>query len=363
MSDVYAEPATGADPTDPATLARYTTLRLGGAASRLETATSAEEIVQKVQEAESRDESVLVLAGGSNVVIGDQGFPGTVVLIRSRGYRVVAEDADTITVRVEAGEPWDDLVAATVEHGWSGLEGLSGVPGSAGATPIQNVGAYGQEVAETITGVEAYDRTHGKVVRIDAADCGFAYRGSIFKYSDRWVVLTVDFRLARCPLSGPVRYAELARALGVEVGDRVPLADVRATVLRLRAGKGMVLDADDPDTRSVGSFFTNPVLDREAYELLRERAADLGEPPAWPGAGDVVKVSAAWLIDKAGFGKGYAGPEGVAISSKHTLALTNRSGTARTAALIALAREIREDVHDRFGVTLHPEPILINCPL
>jgi UDP-N-acetylmuramate dehydrogenase len=363
VSDVYADPATGADPTDPATLARYTTLRLGGAAGRLETATSADEIVQKVQEAEVRDEPILVLAGGSNVVIGDEGFPGTVVLLRSRGFRVVAEDADTVTVRVEAGEPWDDLVAATVERGWSGLECLSGVPGSAGATPIQNVGAYGQEVAETITGVEAYDRTHGKVVRIDAADCRFAYRGSIFKYSDRWVVLTVDFRLTRSPLSGPVRYAELACALGVEVGERVPLAEARRTVLRLRAGKGMVLDARDPDTRSVGSFFCNPVLDRGTYELLRERAAGLGEPPSWPAAGDAVKVSAAWLIDKAGFGKGYAGPGGVAISSKHTLALTNRSGTAATAALVALAREIREGVHHRFGVTLHPEPVLINCTI
>ena len=363
MSDVYAEPTTGAAPTGPATLARYTTLRLGGPAARLETATTAEEIVQKVREAEARDEPVLVLAGGSNVVIGDQGFPGTVVLLRSRGFRVVAEDADTVTIRVEAGETWDDLVAATIEQGWSGLECLSGVPGSAGATPIQNVGAYGQEVAETITAVQAYDRTHGEVVQIAAADCGFAYRGSVFKYSDRWVVLSVDFRLARSPLSGPVRYAELARALGVEVGDRVPLADARATVLRLRAGKGMVLDADDPDTWSVGSFFTNPVLEREAYELLRERAADLGEPPSWPGAGDVVKVSAAWLIDKAGFGKGYLGPEGVAISSKHTLALTNRAGTASTGALVALAREIRDGVHDRFGVPLHPEPVLINCTI
>ncbi len=363
MSDVYAEPTAGAFQAGPAALARYTTLRLGGPAARLETATNADEIVQKVQEAEARDESVLVLAGGSNVVIGDQGFPGTVVLIRSRGFRVVAEDSDTVTVRVEAGETWDDLVAATIERGWSGLECLSGVPGSAGATPIQNVGAYGQEVAERITAVEAYDRTHREIVRIAAADCGFAYRGSIFKYSDRWVVLSVDFRLARSPLSGPVRYAELARALGVEVGDRVPLADARAAVLRLRAGKGMVLDADDPDTWSVGSFFTNPVLEREAYELLRERAADLGEPPAWLCPGDVVKVSAAWLIDKAGFGKGHPGPEGVAISSKHTLALTNRSGTASTAALIALAREIRDAVHDRFAVTLHPEPVLINCTI
>ncbi|MEV4491458.1 UDP-N-acetylmuramate dehydrogenase [Micromonospora coxensis] len=363
MSDVYAEPTTGAGPAVPSALARYTTLRLGGPAGRLETATSTEEIVQKVQDAQRRDDQVLILAGGSNVVVGDAGFPGTVVLVRSRGLRVVAEDADTVTVRVEAGEPWDDLVATTVANGWSGLECLSGIPGSAGATPIQNVGAYGQEVAEIITGVEVYDRRDGRVDRIDAADCGFAYRSSIFKYSDRWVVLTVDFRLHRSPLSGPVRYAELARALGVAVGDRVPLADARATVLRLRAGKGMVLDAADPDTWSVGSFFTNPVLDREAYELLRERAADLGEPPSWPCPGDMVKVSAAWLIDKAGFGKGHPGPEGTAISSKHTLALTNHSGTASTAALVALAREIRDGVHARFGVPLHPEPVLVNCQI
>ncbi|SCG34368.1 UDP-N-acetylmuramate dehydrogenase [Micromonospora siamensis] len=362
MSDVYAHPTADARPNgDP--LARYTTLRLGGPAGRLVTAASADEIVHKVQEAQQRDEPVLILAGGSNVVIGDQGFPGTVVLVRSRGLRVVAEDAETVTVRVEAGEPWDDLVAATVANGWSGVECLSGIPGSAGATPIQNVGAYGQEVAETIVGVQVYDRTDGTVGRIDAADCGFAYRSSIFKYSDRWVVLSVDFRLARSPLSGPVRYAELARSLGVEVGDRVPLADARATVLRLRAGKGMVLDAADPDTWSVGSFFTNPVLDREAYQLLRERAADIAEPPSWPCPGDLVKVSAAWLIDKAGFTKGHPGPEGTAISTKHTLALTNRAGGTSTAALVALAREIRDGVHARFGVTLHPEPVLINCTI
>ncbi|MEU9509100.1 UDP-N-acetylmuramate dehydrogenase [Micromonospora sp. NPDC048170] len=363
MSDVYAQPTTGTEPATTCELARYTTLRLGGPAGRVVAGTDADRIVRAVREAAERDEQVLILAGGSNVVIGDAGFPGTVVLVRSRGLRVVAEDADTVTVRVEAGEPWDDLVAATVANGWSGLECLSGIPGSTGATPIQNVGAYGQEVAETITGVQVHDRVEGTDARIAADDCGFAYRSSIFKYSDRWVVLSVDFRLARSPLSGPVRYAELARALGVQVGERVPLADARATVLRLRAGKGMVLDAADPDTRSVGSFFTNPVLDAAAYELLRERAADIGEPPAWPGAGDVVKVSAAWLIDKAGFGKGHPGPEGVAISSKHTLALTNRSGTASTASLVELAREIRDGVHHRFGVTLHPEPILINCTI
>ncbi|MFJ5545645.1 UDP-N-acetylmuramate dehydrogenase [Micromonospora chalcea] len=363
MSDVYAEPATAGEPTDPATLARYTTLRLGGPAGRLETAEDAAQIVRKVQEAEAREQAVLVLAGGSNVVIGDQGFPGTVVLVRSRGFQAVAEEGDTVTVRVQAGEPWDDFVAATVERGWSGLECLSGIPGSAGATPIQNVGAYGQEVAETIVAVEAYDRTERRVARIAAADCGFVYRGSIFKYSDRWVVLSVDFRLTRSPLSGPVRYAELARALGVEVGDRVPLTEARSTVRRLRAGKGMVLDPADPDTWSVGSFFTNPVLPGEVFERMRERAADVGEPPHWPGVDGTVKVSAAWLIDKAGFGKGYAGPAGVAISSKHTLALTNHSGSASTAALVALAREIRDGVQSRFGVTLHPEPVLINCTI
>ncbi|RKN39131.1 UDP-N-acetylmuramate dehydrogenase [Micromonospora endolithica] len=360
MSDVYAQPTTGAEPDTSHRLAHYTTLRLGGPAGRVVTARTADELVRAVREITG---PVLVLAGGSNVVVGDDGFPGTVVLVRSRGLRVVDEDADTVTVRVEAGEPWDELVARTVANGWSGLECLSGIPGSTGATPIQNVGAYGQEVAETITGVRVYDRVTGATEQIAAADCGFAYRSSIFKYHDRRVVLSVDFRLARSPLSGPVRYAELARALDVEVGDRVPLADARAAVLRLRAGKGMVLDAADPDTWSVGSFFTNPVLDQAGYALLRERAAGIGEPPAWPGAGDVVKVSAAWLIDKAGFGKGHPGPEGVAISTKHTLALTNRSGTASTAALVALAREIRDGVQSRFAVTLHPEPVLINCTI
>jgi UDP-N-acetylmuramate dehydrogenase len=305
---------------------------------------------------------VLILAGGSNVVIGDDGFPGTVILIRSRGLRVLAETDQTVTLRVEAGEPWDEFVAATVEAGWSGLECLSGIPGSAGATPIQNVGAYGQEVAETVTAVQAYDRVGGEVVRLTAAECCFAYRSSIFRHSDRWAVLSVDFTLSRSPLSTPVRYAELARALGVDVGDQVPLAQARAAVRALRAGKGMVLDPADPDTRSVGSFFTNPVLDGAAYALLRDRADGLGEPPSWPAPSGVVKVSAAWLIDKAGFRKGYRGSGGAAISSKHTLALTNPDAGS-TAALIELAREIRDGVHDRFGVTLHPEPVLINCSL
>ncbi|RKR88797.1 UDP-N-acetylmuramate dehydrogenase [Micromonospora pisi] len=361
MPDVSAQTA-AADSAEPAPLANYTTLRLGGPPRRLVLAEETGEIVQGVREAELFGQPVLILAGGSNLVIGDDGFPGTVILIRSRGYRVVAQDDRTVTLRVEAGEPWDDLVAATVENGWSGLECLSGIPGSAGATPIQNVGAYGQEVAETVAGVEAYDRVADEVVRLTPQECAFAYRSSIFRHSDRWTVLSVDFTLQRSPLSTPVRYAELARALGVGIGDHVPLAQARATVRALRAGKGMVLDPADPDTRSVGSFFTNPVLDVAAYDRLVERSDGLGEPPSWPTPSGVVKVSAAWLIDKAGFGKGYRGAGGAAISSKHTLALTNPdSGT--TAALIDLAREIRDGVHDRFGVTLHPEPVLVNCTL
>lgn len=365
MSDPSALAGTRSHPTDPAgpqALAAYTTLRLGGPARRLVTAEKEEELIQHVRQAAQRDEPVLLLAGGSNVVISDAGFPGTVVLVRSRGVRVEAEDADAVTVRVEAGEPWDSFVAATVEAGWSGVECLSGIPGSTGATPIQNVGAYGQEVAETVAAVRVYDRTTGEISVMSPDECCFAYRASVFRNSHRFVVLSVDFRLARSALSAPIRYAELARALGVEIGERVPLADARAAVLELRAGKGMVLDENDPDTRSVGSFFTNPVLDEPAYVRLCERAADLGTPPSWPGPGGVVKVSAAWLIDKAGFAKGHAGPGGVAISSKHTLALTN-PGNGSTAALLALAREIRDGVHARFGVTLHPEPILVNCAI
>ncbi|HEX6967954.1 MAG TPA: UDP-N-acetylmuramate dehydrogenase [Micromonosporaceae bacterium] len=343
-------------------MAAHTTLRLGGPPRRLVVATSDEQIVRCVREATRHGEPVLLLAGGSNVVVADEGFPGTVVLIRSRGVRVLAEEADRVTLRVAAGEPWDAFVAGAVAAGRSGVECLSGIPGSTGATPIQNVGAYGQEVAETVTAVQVYDRVADAVVTKPAAECAFAYRSSVFRHSDRWVVLSVDFRLTRAPLSAPIRYAELARALGVEIGDRVPLADARAAVLTLRAGKGMVLDPDDPDTCSVGSFFTNPVLDAKAYERLCERAGDLGPPPSWPGAGGVVKVSAAWLIDKAGFTKGYAGAGGVAISGKHTLALTNR-GSGTTTALLALAREIRDGVRARFGVTLEPEPILVNCSL
>jgi UDP-N-acetylmuramate dehydrogenase len=352
-------------------LSGHTTLRLGGPAGRLLVATGTDEVVQTVRaasrdgrSASSRAGDVLILAGGSNVVIGDDGWPGTVVLLRNEGIAVTPVDEDRVDLTVQAGHSWDDVVGSAVEAGLSGLECLSGVPGSAGATPIQNVGAYGQEVAQTISAVRVLDRTTDRVTDLAPADCGFGYRSSVFRHRDRHVVLSVTFRLRRSAMSAPIRYEELARALEVSPGERAPLARVRESVLGLRAAKGMVLDPTDPDTRSVGSFFTNPVLATPAFDALRLRALEVGgsEPPSWPDS-DGVKISAAWLIERAGFHKGYSGSfDGVAVSAKHTLALTNR-GTGTTAALLGLAREIRDGVVKAFDVTLEPEPVLVNCSL
>ncbi len=340
-----------------ANLAPHTTLRLGGSATRLVTATHQHELVEIVR---ATPEDLFVLAGGSNVVIGDAGVEATVVLVRSQGIAVAGVGEEAL-VTVEAGHPWDDVVATCVADRLSGVECLSGIPGSAGATPIQNVGAYGQEVAETIRSVRVLDRRGGTVADLAPADCGFAYRTSVFKGSDRHVVLSVTFALRRSELSAPVRYAELARALGCEQGDRAPLTEVREAVLRLRAGKGMVLDPDDPDTRSVGSFFTNPVIGQDEFATLSARAGVTA--PHWPAGPDAVKVSAAWLIEQAGFTKGYAGGHpGVSVSTKHTLALTNRGG-GTTTSLLALAREIRDGVRKSFDVELRPEPVLVACAL
>ena len=244
-----------------------------------------------------------------------------------------------------------------MEDGLAGFECLSGIPGSVGATPIQNVGAYGQEVAETIVSVRAYDRGLDMVLTVDADECGFSYRSSTFKRTPaRWVVLAVRFELERRPDSRPVRYAELARALGIGLGERAPLADVRAAVLALRRRKGMVIDPGDPDSVSAGSFFTNPILDPAAFAALEERAGE--RPPRFPQQDGRVKTSAAWLIERAGFGRGYGDPETIAISDKHTLALTNRGG-GTTAQLLALAHEIAAGVRDAFGVELEPEPVLV----
>jgi UDP-N-acetylmuramate dehydrogenase len=316
-------------------LAPLTTLRLGGSAGRFVEARTEEEVVEA-----SRD-AALILAGGSNVVIADEGVPGTVARIVTRGV-----ERDGARLTVAAGEEWDPLVAMCVAEGLEGFECLSGIPGSVGATPIQNVGAYGQEVSETVESVRVFDRRTGRVEDMTPAECGFVYRGSVFKYHDRRVVLSVTFRLNVSSLSGPLRYAELARTLDVPVGGSAPLADVREAVLGLRRRKGMVIDPADPDTVSAGSFFTNPILD-----------APPDGAPFWPEPDGRFKVSAARQIERSGFHKVY-GDGRAGISTKHTLALVNRGG-ATTAELMALAREIAGGVQERFGVALHPEPVLV----
>ncbi|WP_053674500.1 UDP-N-acetylmuramate dehydrogenase [Streptomyces sp. NRRL B-1140] len=345
-----------------APLAPLTTFRLGGPATRLLTATTDDEVIAAVREADEAGTPLLLIGGGSNLVIGDKGFDGTALVIATKGFSL-----DGTSLELAAGEIWTDAVARTVEAGLAGIECLAGIPGSAGATPIQNVGAYGQEVSATITEVVAYDRRTGDTVTLANEDCAFSYRHSRFKSDpERYVVLRVRFSLEDAEgLSAPLRYAETARALGVEPGDRVPLAQARETVLKLRAGKGMVLDPEDHDTWSAGSFFTNPILTDTDFETFRTRVRDrLGdgvEPPAYPAGEGRTKTSAAWLIDKSGFTKGYGdGP--ARISTKHTLALTNR-GSATTEDLLALAREVVAGVHEAFGITLVNEPVTVGVSL
>ncbi|MEV8415998.1 UDP-N-acetylmuramate dehydrogenase [Streptomyces niveus] len=345
-----------------APLAPLTTFRLGGPVARLITATTDAEVVAAVREADDAGTPLLIIGGGSNLVIGDKGFDGTALRIATRGF-----DLTGTTLELAAGEIWTDAVARTVDAGLAGIECLAGIPGSAGATPIQNVGAYGQEVSSTITEVVAYDRATGETRTLTNAECEFSYRHSRFKeHPERYVVLRVRFALEDAGgLSAPVKYAETARALGVEPGDRVPAATARLTVLELRAGKGMVLDPADHDTWSAGSFFTNPILDDAQYAAFLARAAErLGPdvtPPAFPAGEGRTKTSAAWLIDRAGFTKGYgAGP--ARISTKHTLALTNR-GDATTEDLLALAREVVAGVRDAFGITLVNEPVTVGVSL
>jgi UDP-N-acetylmuramate dehydrogenase len=369
-------------------LADYTTLGLGGPAGAFIDAPTEAALIDAVTAADAPGEPVLILGGGSNLVIADDGFPGTVVHVSTRGVGY-AEAADgQVDVTVAAGEDWDDVVAAAVAEGLAGLECLSGIPGRVGATPIQNVGAYGHEVAEVITNVRVFDRQAKQVQVIPNESCDFAYRTSLFKAGGspgdmgagapmpggwssprassskrnpaRYVVLGVTYRLTRGLLSMPVKYAELAGELGAEMGERAGVGEVRSAVLKIRARKGMVLNPGDPDTKSAGSFFTNPVLD--AGQFARLAAAAAVPVPRFEAGDGKVKVPAAWLIEHAGFGKGYGAPGRARVSSKHTLALINAGG-ATTADLLALAREIRDGVHATFGVTLAPEPILIGATL
>ena len=337
-------------------LADLTTLRLGGPARRLLQAETEAELIDAVLAADADGEPLLVLGGGSNLVVADAGFDGVVVRVCTHG---VAWSGDLVTVA--AGEVWDDTVASLVADGHAGVGALSGIPGLVGATPIQNVGAYGQEVAQTIVSVRVLDRVTGDVHEVAAQQCGFTYRSSVFKGDDRRVVLAVTFRLPAQVPAEPVRYAALAGHLGVEVGAAVPADEVRAAVLDLRRAKGMVLDPGDHDTWSAGSFFTNPVLDpNDADDAARLALLPAGAP-RWAEYGGGVKVSAAWLIERAGFTQGY-GAGRARVSSKHTLALTNRGG-ATTEELLELAREIRDGVRERFGVTLVNEPVLLGVTL
>jgi UDP-N-acetylmuramate dehydrogenase len=334
-------------------LAPRTTLGLGGPARRLCAVMDLGDLREALDLAARAGERALVLGGGSNLVVGDAGWPGVVITLGRRDV-VIARRGEHALVTAAAGVTWDDLVAQVVGEGLVGVEALSGIPGQVGATPIQNVGAYGQEVADTVASVAVYDREADELLDLPGADCGFGYRTSRFKGGDRYIVLEVTFRLGLGPLSAPLRYAELTRALGVPDGVRAPLAAVRDTVIALRRGKGMVVDPRDPDSRSAGSFFVNPVLDDAALAALKQRAPGV---PCFPGAAGATKVSAAWLIEQAGFTKGFT-QGNVGVSSKHALALINRGGASAT-ELLALARTIQEGVVARFGVSLVPEPVIV----
>ena len=349
-------------------LADLTTMRVGGPADRVVTVATTDELVDAVREVDDADEPLLVVAGGSNLVVADAGFRGTVVRVATSG--VTRESVDACAgamVRVAAGEGWDELVALAVTEGWAGVEALSGIPGLTGATPIQNVGAYGQDVSQTIAQVRTWDRQEQAVRTFVNGDCGFTYRHSRFKGENRYVVLDVLFQLELADVSGPVAYGALADGLGVELGARAPLGAVREAVLEQRRRRGMVLDADDHDTWSCGSFFTNPILSRADFDALSARAAAvLGDhgplPPCFVEPDGAVKTSAAWLIDRAGFGKGFGLPAPAALSTKHTLAVTNRGG-ATASDVLALARQLRDGVLETFGVRLVNEPVLVGAEL
>ncbi|WP_373691900.1 UDP-N-acetylmuramate dehydrogenase [Gordonia mangrovi] len=358
-------PHRGTPTTADTRLSTMTTLRLGGPARAVRRCRETAGLVEAITTLDRAGQRCLLVGGGSNLVVADEGFDGIVVLIETSDVVFGSEDTSPY-VTAEAGVGWDDLVAATVESGFGGLECLSGIPGAAGATPVQNVGAYGVEVADLLRSVELLDRRSGERHWVSPSTLELGYRTSNLKHRDDQVVLAVSFWLNADRVSMPVRYGELSSALGIDPGATADAEAVRDQVLALRRGKGMVLDADDHDTWSAGSFFTNPIVsDDDAAQVLDRIAARVGTEtrvPTYPADGGI-KLSAGWLIERAGFTRGYPGPDAPArLSTKHTLALTNR-GTARTADLLDLARTVRDGVHDAFGVTLHPEPVLVNCEL
>ncbi|MFV0634063.1 UDP-N-acetylmuramate dehydrogenase [Demequina sp.] len=354
-------------------LSDLTTLRVGGPVRSLVDTSGERDFIDAIKDADAAGSPLLVLGGGSNVLASDDPFDGVVVRDRRRDIYVQDDGAcGGVSVTITAGTPWDDVVARACEDGWVGIEALSGIPGSTGATPVQNVGAYGAEIADVLALVRVWDRLESRVRSLARVDCGFGYRDSLLKRSmraaapdagewrptPRYVVLDVTLQMRHGTLSAPIRYAQLAKALDVEEGARLPLGDVRQAVIDVRASKGMVLDAADHDTWSAGSFFTNPILSASAAATLPEDA------PRFGAEDGQVKTSAAWLIERAGFARGFAvsadAPAG--LSTKHTLALTNR-GTAAAADVAELARAVRDGVHSAFGVELVPEPVLVGLTL
>lgn len=357
-----------------------TTMRVGGPAHDTLEAHTELELVDAAHEAWARHDEWLVLGGGSNMVVADSGFDGTVIRVLSRGIERLASAPGTVRLRVQAGEPWDELVAFAIENGWGGIEALSGIPGSCGAAPIQNIGAYGQELSDRLAHVDFLDYLDGDLARLTAGDLALEYRTSAIKQGRQGVITAIELDLADVGdgLSAPLAYAQLATALGASLGDRLPLADVRSNVLALRASKGMVLDPADPDSVSCGSFFTNPIVGENFARTLPDAAprwameedpADvavpLGEHPALPAqrSDHRVKLSAAWLIEKAGIARGFSLPGSrAAISSKHTLAIVNTGG-ATADEVASLARFVHTRVFSEFGVRLQVEPNLVGLEL
>jgi len=337
-------------------LSNFTTLRIGGPAQKIVHAHSEEELIQFVKAADEANESVLILGGGSNLLISDAGFAGTVIRVESKGNALDYDVCSGGMIEVSAGEDWDKFVELTIEKGFADLESLSGIPGTVGGAPIQNIGAYGHEVSETIARVRVYDRKAKEIKTFAATDCKFGYRESIFKEEkDRYVVLTVTFQLRKGEQSLPITYAELAKHLGLNIGDRAPVKAVRAAVMELRARKGMLLDSSENQVMSAGSFFVNPILSKVDADKLPVDA------PRWPQADGKVKTSAAWLMEHSGVTKGekFAGAQ---ISERHVLALTN-SGSAKAEDIVQLAKAAQKRVMEKFGIELKAEVQLIGINL
>ena len=335
-------------------LSQYTSLRVGGPATKFVQVSTEAQIIAAIEEA--GDTPILIMGGGTNVLIADKGFEGTVIRISNNSVQAEVDACSGATLTIGAGEDWDVFVQTTIASGFAGLETLSGIPGTVGASPIQNIGAYGHEVSEFITRVRTYDRQEKALKTFTNSECQFSYRNSLFKsHPGRYVVLDVQFQIRRGEFSDPITYLELAKKLGVELGDKAPVAATRKAVLELRASKGMLLSPDDHDSWSAGSFFTNPIISQQAADGLPDAA------PKWPLNDGRVKISAAWLIENAGMHKGDE-VGGARISTKHVLALTN-AGDATASDIAELAKRARDQVKEIFGITLEAEVNLIGIEI